>query len=354
LSRSRRRWVDPSHPVEGPALSAGYRRLLESLPPAAVATFAPPEAFLAALRDIAVAWADGSQAMPGRRRKRRRPPSAPGSAQRNRIDSPEPGNDGRDEAGPAPASFSLFPPLLPAPHGARYGRELAAASSSFQPYAAVAATGARTAAGDMPPRYLEPGLQPPGLRPAAGGEDSGAGGGGGCGGESQGCWLAPEPGWAPGPSAAEEFVLAEADPQAGSGGGSSDGGGSDGGGSGAGAGAGSCDGDSWAGLGCWPGDSDAAGSASTGVWVPLPPPRPGRRAAKGEAQSQLQLLPEQPQLQLLPAQAQLQLLPEQSQLQLLPEQSQLQLLPEQVQLQLQPEQPFRPCSSRGGRCFAGE
>jgi hypothetical protein len=51
--RSRRRWVDPSDPVKGPALAADYHSLLEALAPIAV----PLDHLLAALRGTAAQWA---------------------------------------------------------------------------------------------------------------------------------------------------------------------------------------------------------------------------------------------------------------------------------------------------------
>jgi hypothetical protein len=81
--RSRRRWADPSDPVEGPALAAGYRCLLESLPPAAAAAGTlSPEAFYAALRDIAAAWAAGWPPPPPPERRKRR---APGATSRREV-----------------------------------------------------------------------------------------------------------------------------------------------------------------------------------------------------------------------------------------------------------------------------
>ena len=72
-NRSRRRWVDPSDPAEGPALAAGYRRLLESLPPAAA--MLPLKDFAEALCDIAAVWAGCWPASTKAGRKRRAPPA---------------------------------------------------------------------------------------------------------------------------------------------------------------------------------------------------------------------------------------------------------------------------------------
>jgi hypothetical protein len=89
--RSGRRWVDPSDPIEGPALAAGYHALLEALAPIAV----PLDRLQAALRGTAAQWArtrfgappplptpssapPQEAPSPSRRRRRRgRPPAAP-------------------------------------------------------------------------------------------------------------------------------------------------------------------------------------------------------------------------------------------------------------------------------------
>ncbi len=57
MRRSRRRWVDPSDQVEGPALAAGYRRLLEASAAGGPIAAVPLDRLIAALHSTAALWA---------------------------------------------------------------------------------------------------------------------------------------------------------------------------------------------------------------------------------------------------------------------------------------------------------